>query len=296
MSRLTIALLLSLLLVGCSSTPEPQPATERETLNRSARLAFSQGQYAQAATLYQASLNQALLEDAAAAIIDARFNLALSQTYVGQYDAALAEVAQADAERVRRDLGPDPELQLLHATIHYRAGRIDQARTQLDALLADPASLPETAAKANFLAALIAADRNDSADMRRHLAALPSSDRPGGQADRLEIQARLAGLESDLDRALGLLDDAARLRSLDRDFRGMVRALATAGGLAEQAGRDELAASYFLRAGRSAAQRADPESRAWLERARDFGLRSKDTALVLEAETILAGIDGNEMP
>lgn len=296
MSRLSIALLLSLLLIGCSSTPESQPDTERETLDRSARLAFSLGQYAQAATLYQAALNQALLEDDAAAIIDARFNLALSQSYVGQYDAALAQVAQADAERVRRDLGPDLELQLLHATIHYRAGRIDQARAQIDPLLADPASLPATATKANFLAALIAADRNDSDGMRHHLAALPSSDQPGGQADRLEIQGRLAGLESDPDRALGLLDEAVRLRSLDRDFRGMVRVLVAAGVLAEQAGRDELAAGYFLRAGRSAAQRADPESRAWLEHARDFGLRSKDAALVLEAETILSGIGGNEAP
>jgi len=179
MSRLTIALLLSLLLIGCSSTPEPQPATERETLSRSARLAFSQGQHAQAATLYQASLNQALLEDDAAAIIDARFNLALSQTYVGQYDAAFAEVAQADAERVRRDLGPDPELQLLHATIHFRAGRIDEARAHLDALLADPASFPATAHKANFLAALIAADRNDNTGMRHHM-----TDRPGDRRYR----------------------------------------------------------------------------------------------------------------
>ena len=289
MNRPVVALSLILLLTACSSTPEPeaQPVTERASLNRSAQLAFSQGQYAQAATLYEAALDEALLEDQPEAIIDARFNLALSQTYLGDYQTALDQVTQADAERVRRALGPDPELQLLRATIHYRAGEPAKADDILETLLRDPKLAPATASKAHFVAGLIAADRGDAASLRRHLNALPVEDAAGGKADRFELEGRLAGMSGKTDDALRLFDQAILLRSMDRDFRGMTRVLAAAGGLAEQAGRTALAGGYLLRAGRSAAQHAEPDARAWLERARDLGKLAGDTALVLEAEATL---------
>ncbi len=289
MNRHLAALSLILLLTACSSTPEPeeQPETERASLNRSAQLAFSQGQYAQAATLYEATLDEALIEDQPEAIIDARFNLALSQTYLGDYQAAMDQVTQADAERVRRALGPDPELQLLGATIHYRAGDPATAEDMLQTLLRDPKLAAATAAKAHFLAGLIAADRGDAASIRRHLSALPAAEAAGGKADRLELEGHLAGISGQTDDALRLFDQAIVLRSLDRDFRGMTRVLAAAGALAEQRGRTTLAGSYLLRAGRSAAQRAEPDARAWLERARDLGKRAGDSALVLEAEATL---------
>ena len=289
MNRSAVALLLALALTGCSSTPEPeeQPATERQSLNRSAQLAFSQGQYAQAATLYEATLDEALIEDQPEAIIDARFNLALSLTYLGDYQSAMDQVTQADAERLRRALGPDPELQLLRATIHYRAGEADTAQGLLEPLLRDPTIPPGTAAKAHFVAGLIAADRGDAVSIRRHLNALPAEDAQGGIADRLELEGHLAGISGQTDHALRLFDQSILLRSLERDFRGMTRMLAAAGALAEQAGRTALAGSYLLRAGRSAAQRAEPDARAWLERARDLGKRAGDTALVLEAEATL---------
>jgi tetratricopeptide (TPR) repeat protein len=290
MNRVMTALLLALALAGCSSTPdepETQVVTERQSLNRSAQLAFSQGQYAQAATLYEAALDEALIEDRPEAIIDARFNLALSLTYLGEYRPALEQVIQADAERVRRALGPDPELQLLRATIHYRAGEADTAQGLLEPLLRDPTIPAGTAAKAHFVAGLIAADRGDATGIRRHLDALPSDETPGGEADRLELQGRLAGINGRTDDALHLLDQAIVLRSLDRDFRGMTRVLAVAGDLAEQAGRTTLAGGYLLRAGRSAAQRAEPDARTWLERARDLGKRGGDAALALEAQAML---------
>ena len=205
-----------------------------------------------------------------------------------QVEAVLLEqVIQADAERVRRALGPDPELQLLRATIHYRAGEVDTAQGLLEPLLRDPGLRPDTAAKAHFVAGLIAADRGEATGTRRHLDALPATETPGDEADRLELQGRLAGIDGRTDDALRLLDQAIVLRSLDRDFRGMTRALAIAGDLAEQAGRTVLAGSYLLRAGRSAAQRAEPDARTWLERARDLGKRGGDAALALEAQAML---------
>jgi tetratricopeptide (TPR) repeat protein len=289
----TVLLALTLSLAACAGRPQPeaQPTTERESLERSARLAFDQGQYPQAATLYAAALEEALAEDRAAAIVDMRFNLALARTYLGDYQAALRQVVQADAERVRRGLGPDPELELLRATIHYRAGDLDQAQPALERLLTDPTLKPAARDRAHFVAGLIAADRADAAALRSHFGSLVPNAAPGAQADRLELQARLAGIDGNTDQALRLLEQAIDMRSLDRDYRGMVRALATAGDIAEQAGKPVLAGNYLLRAGRSAAQRSEPEARRWLQRAHDLGVRSGDRALTLEATAILETLD-----
>lgn len=286
---LALLLALTLALGGCASEPkqEPEPVTEHQSLDRSARLAFTQGQYAQAATLYEAVLEHALAEDAAQAIIDARFNLALAQTYLGNYASALAQVTLADAERLRRDLGPDPDLQLLQATIRYRAGETARAANELEVLLTN-ASLPAaTRSKAHFVAGLIAADRKDAATLHAHVSALYTDTSPAAEADRLELRGRLAAIEQRHQEALRLLDEAVVMRSLERDYRGMVRTLAAAGDLAEQTQQYGAAGNYLLRAGRSAAQRAEPEAVAWLTRARDLGQRSGDSALVLEAEGVL---------
>lgn len=291
MRRFLIAAMCALLsvLTACSSAPKPQapPPTERQSLDRSARLAFAQGQYAQAATLYEAALEQALAEDAPGAIVDTRFNLALCQTYLGQYESALTQVAQAEAERSRRGLPGDPELQLLAGTIHYRAGDAGRARQILDGLLQHGDVTGATRAKAHFVAGLIAADNSAPGLLREHLLALPTNADSNVQADRLELEGRLAGIEGDIDRALGLLDQVAILRGTERDYRGMVRALASAGALAERNDRLQTAGNYLLRAGRSAAQRNEPEARGWLKRAQALGVRTQNDVLADEAAAVL---------
>lgn len=290
MRRALLLLLLAVALSGCAgaSKQETKPPTELELRNRSAQLAFSRGHYAQAATLYQASLDQALIEDRPDAIVDARFNLALAQTYLGRFQPALDLVTLAEAERVRRSLGPDPELQLLRATIHYRAGDPAAAQRALDLLLGDRTLAAPIAARAHFLAGMMAADRNDGSALRLHRNALPAGAARGEEADRLELDGRLAAIEGDTEEALRRLDRAALLRSLDGDYRGMVRTLAAAGSAAERAGRVAQAAGYWLRAGRSGLQRGEPEARAWLEHARTLGERIGDAALILEADAILS--------
>jgi len=292
MSRFSILLGLlavGLALGGCAGTAEPQQAatSKRETLDRSARLAFDQAQYSQAVTLYAAVVQAALAEDSPASIIDARFNLALCQTYLGDYDAALTQTEWADAERRRRGLPVDPELQLLAGTIHYRAGRLDRAQATLSAVLQAGDTSPATRARAHFIAGLIAADLAALPALRDHIAALREGTAVASRADYLELQASLLGLESDIDGALRLFDQVADLRRVERDYRGMTRALASAGGIAEQAGRLQAAGNYLYRAGRSAAQRNDPQARDWLRRAINGAARSGDTALVREAEAVL---------
>ncbi len=118
------------LLAACGGSAEkPEtPPTEQQSLDRSARLAFAQGRYDQAASLYEAALLAALKEDAPQAIVDARFNLALCQTYQGQYAEALDQLEQAEAERLRRGVVGEGSIELLRGTIHYRSGQLDKAR------------------------------------------------------------------------------------------------------------------------------------------------------------------------
>ncbi|MCB1792710.1 MAG: hypothetical protein KDJ27_18340 [Gammaproteobacteria bacterium] len=292
MNRRVLSWLPALLLAACASQPEPQtPAlSEQQSLDRSARLAFDQAHYAQAATLYAAALEQALSEDRASAIIDARFNLALSKAYLGDYRSALEQVDQADAERLRRGLGADAQLQLLRAIIHYRAGSLDNADRALSPLLDDPALAPTTAARAHFLAGLIAADRGAADALRAHLSYLQTD--PSNEVDRVELGARLAAVEGDTEGALRMLDRAIELRSQQGDYRGMVRCLASAGHIAEQQKSVHRAAAYFLRAGRSAAQRQEPQAPGWLRDAIRLGEQSADGALVVEAKSILDGVPG----
>ena len=68
---------------------------------------------------------------------------------------------------------------------------------------------------------------------------------------------------------------------------------AEAGDLAQRAGRLQLAGSYFLRAGRSAAQRAEPQAIDWLERARELGKLAGDQALVDESEAAISASQRN---
>ena len=291
-----LMLLTALLLGACGGTPEQQaPApTEQQSLDRAARLAFGQRHYAQAATLYRATLEAALAGDDPRAIIDARFNLAVAQMNLGDYPAALDQATQADAERTRRGLGADPGLELLRATIHFRAGDLDAATAALEPLTRNGDLPALTRAKAHFLAGLVAADRGDADALRLHLARLETLASTETAVDRIELNGRLAGMRGDVDQALGLLDRAAAMRSLEQDYRGMVRVLASAGELAARHGRERLAGNYLLRAGRSAAQRDAPEARAWLEHARVLGERVGDEALALEAASILRELDAGQ--
>ena len=283
-------------LCGCGGDParEPAPISERDSRNRSARLAFDLGQYAQAVKRYEAVLQAALKEDAPLLIIDARFNLALCQMYLGEYEAALTQTDLAEAERQRRALPVDPALQLLVGTIHYRAGDLERALDALSVVLREPVANAFILSKTHFVAGLIAADRGARPALREHIAALQANSGVGSEADPLELQGRLLGLEDDIDGALRMIDQTIILRRIERDYRGMVRALATAGKFAEQAGRTQLAADYLFRAGRSAAQRADPDARDWLRRATELGKSSGDSALVNEAVVILRNIEAGD--
>jgi hypothetical protein len=281
-----------ILLQGCSSTPpgpDPaQPEIERATLTRSAALAFAQGQYGQAATLYGKALEQAMIEDRHTAIIDHRFNIALARTYLGEHDAALRQLALADAERQRRGLGPDAGLDLLAATVHYRGGALDAAGTALDRVFAQPGADQATRGAAHFLAGLIAARRADSAALAVQRAALSLDESPAAVADRAELDAHAALLRGDRAAALGRFDAAVGARRAIADYHGMARVLAAAGDAAADGGERGRAAGYYLRAGRSEALRGGADAARWLAQAIALGLEVGDAVLVDDARDVLA--------
>lgn len=288
------AALCAALLAGCGGSPEKKemPPTEQQSLDRSARLAFAQGRYDQAASLYEASLQAALKEDAPQAIVDARFNLALCQTYQGQYAKALDQLEQAEAERLRRGVVGEGSIELLRGTIYYRSGQLDTARMVLQTLLVGENGTAATAAKAHFVLGLIAADQADSESLGTHLNTIAGNTGPASTTDRLELTALRSALQGEADLALVQLDKVARLRRDERDYRGMVRVLAKAGDVAERTRHIQSAGRYLLRAGRSAAQRSEPETRDWLERSEKLAMQAGDTETAREARELLNELDG----
>ena len=79
-------------------------------------------------------------------------------------------------------------------------------------------------------------------------------------------------------------DEAADLRRLMLDYRGMVKVLARAGEANERAGRLVPASRRYLRAGQSAALQGDTEqARMWLTRAAALAEQGDDENIAREA-------------
>jgi hypothetical protein len=253
------------LLAGCSASPKGTP--DDATLSRlghAGDIAFNQEQPAQAADQYRAALARARTRDDAAAIADARFNLAAAQLRAGQPRAALATAHQFQAELARRGIA-DPAFDLGSATALFRLNDLAGADAVAAGLTGSAA--PGLANAAWFLRGLIADRRGDRSGLTTAAASLT---RAADAGDVAELQARLSH-----DGGLAL--HAADLRRDVLDYRGMARCLALA---AQYTADSSSATDLYLRAGRSAAAQGDAQqARAWLaaarDRAPDAGLRAE---------------------
>jgi len=115
------------------------------------------------------------------------------------------------------------------------------------------------------------------------------------KADRLELSGHLARIEKRYDNSVDAFVEAARLRSVGSDYRGTVRALASAGEAAEAAGQDSQASVHYLRAGRSALQQgARVRARELLTRARTLAEEVGDTETAREAQIYLTQLEESE--
>jgi len=240
----------------------------------------------EAAQQFRIALERAELRDDLPAITDYAYDLAIAELDDNQPEAALGTVRQVNAELARRNSDSVPGLTLLEAIALYRIG----SRAEADALAAslEQSSEREIASQACFLRGLIADDRNDIAGLEGALRCVSQTAGSADSANALELSARISLLRGDAATAEAAADRVADQRRLAHDYRGMSRALALAGAAALQAGSAAQAASYYLRAGRSAAQQGNTaDARQWLQKALSL---SHDVELRTEIQSALSGI------
>jgi tetratricopeptide (TPR) repeat protein len=281
---------------GCSSSrgvPKRSEVDENSArLNRSARIAYDNGQLEQAANLYRQALDRAYLRDDRKAVVDAQYNLAVCMLGLRFYDRALGWVQQAQNELLRGGRKVTPDILLLEAVILFRTGKPDDAWRVSDQILAAPESPPATVyGKTHFLRGLIADQRGDTDQLGREIDALAKAGNPGGRADHAELSGRLARAGNHWEAAIEAFDQTARLRREDHDYGEMAQALALAADACEQADKPARAATRYLRAGRSAALQGNhQDAKKWLNQAVELAGQAGDESLKQEAGVYLKSI------
>ncbi|HVI89585.1 MAG TPA: hypothetical protein VM659_14860 [Dongiaceae bacterium] len=288
MKPLTCAGLLGCLFIaGCGSHTDAPTAPQDQNLQRyqrAAQSAYGLGRPQEAITQYRLALTQAEARDDLPAIGNLSFNLAAAQLQANQPADALETARRARAELSRRGAPPLSALDLVEATALYRSGDAATADAMAAKLQSDADR--QIASAATFLRGLIADDRHDlngltaaSDSLRQTPAttdpaggAMPTTatdiaSRAAQQADALELEARLARLKDDDASAQAAALQAADLRRVAIDYRGLARALSVAADAARHA-QNPAAADLYLRAGRSAAAQGDKAAaETWLTEA-----------------------------
>ena len=289
----TVLILFLLTAGGCGSARVvPQSAGVDKNLirlNRSARIAYDNGQLEQAANLYRQALDRAYLRDDRQAVVDAQYNLAVCMLGLRSYDKALERVHQAQNELVRNEESVTADILLLEAAILFRTGKLDKAWQITDQILLASERPPGTVeSKTHFLRGLIADQRGDTDQLGREIDALAKSADHGRRADREELTGRLAMAEGNWEAAIEAFDHTARLRSEGFDYRELAQALALAADACDRAGKPSGAATRYFRAGRSAAlQGINQDAIQWLERAAQLAGQAGDEPLKQEVRSYL---------
>ena len=254
---------------GSRQVKSAMPGTDREfdRYSRMARVAFENGQNSQAIEGFKKALVRAYITDDLNAILDTRYNLAVCHLRQGNYPDALENVEKAQQELLSAGRPLTADLLLVQAVAFYHnepPGRAWQISEEI--LTVQPAPTTGTLSRTHFLRGRIAADRGESEQLRLEITALGEPSVPGLRADRIELIGRLAMLEGRWDDAVTALDQAARMRAENRDYRSMATVLATAAQACERAQRPEDAAYRYLRAARSAALSGETErATVWLQ-------------------------------
>lgn len=284
------ALLLLCFEAGCGGSRQVRPEApvgdrEFDRFSRMARSAFENGQMDQAIKGYEKALARAYIADDLDAIVNTRYNLGVC--YLRKEDFAAAsetvEAAQRELQTAGRSIPSD--LLLVKAAALYYSGFSDQAWQITDDILSmQPAPSVDALSRTHFLRGRVAADRNHSDQLRKEIAALGEPALPGLQADRFELIGREAMLDGRWTDAVTALDQAARKRAENGNYRLMADTLAAAARACEEGRRPEDGAYRYLRAARSAALSGDStRATAWLREAVRLAEESNAEALVEEA-------------
>jgi tetratricopeptide (TPR) repeat protein len=282
---------------GCGSSAPMQkgPAIDEdlERFNRAARLAFDRGRLQQAANFYRKALERAYVRDDTAAILDARYNLAICLMNLQSYEQALAVVQRANSELALAGRGRSPDFLLLEATLLHSSGDSDEAWKMTEQILSPPTQASSVIkSKTHFLRGLIASKQGDLDQLRAAIAALGQPKQIQLRADRQELVGHLAMAEKNWDAAVEAFDAATKLRREALDYRQMVKVLALAGKASEKAGSKKEASIHYLRAGRSAVlQGLFDDARKWLNRAEQIANTAGEDQIMQEARSFLRQIE-----
>jgi tetratricopeptide (TPR) repeat protein len=295
---LCILLLVALNACGFRQAPPATVVVDAafERYTRTASVAFAQAEYARAADFYRQALERAYARDDRGAIVDTQYNLAVVQLRSGWLEEARAAVDAAKVELTWGGQAVPAYLLLLEATLLYREREMSAAWSLSEKILASsPAAELEVIAKAHFLRGLMATEHADTAHLRESIAALEHASSLELRADHAELRGHLALAERDWEGAVQAFDTAAELRRVSSDYASMARALAKAGEAAERNGRQQVAAVYYLRAGRSAFQLGQrQEAVNWLKQAQLLAQQMGDAHTLQEVRSHLARLQEHE--
>ncbi len=284
MKRAALLGLMAWVVGGCAGGPAPLPQPEDRDLARTirlARVAFDSGNYQQATALYRDAASRGEARDDAWAIADAHYGAGVSLLRQRNEAAALAEVEAAREALALVEAPAFLELVLLEATLRYRLGQ-PEAALRLAAVLRGEEE-PMIAGRAMVLDGLIASDRGDPQTLAEDLAAVRALEEAGLAADEVELEARLRLLQGQPSEAAAAFQRAADLRRDELDYEGMTRALVAAAAASEASADLQQAAELYLRAGRSAAARGQPEAGDWLRSAERLAISAGYSELAQEA-------------
>ncbi len=285
-SCMAVGVLLGAALTACGSGSK-DPAPPRDIKLDQASSAGSQAMTMElpdvAIRQYRSALARAYERDDTSAIADGGYNLALAQMKAGDAKAAVATVQSVEAELDRRRKPVPAELSLVKAAASYRAGDPSGATAAAQQAIDRTSGDPDTQPRAWFIVGLVAADEGDRSRLAQAVAALKPTKSADLEADRLELRGRAAMLDGRPADALAAFDQAAADRQQALDYRGMARVLAQAGEACVRLNRTADAASYLLRAGRSALLQGDTRlALPLLKRAEDLAAQSGETGVVDE--------------
>lgn len=291
MYRCYIALLFALAMgaAGCgTSKPAIYRDPELKQVTEAAHAALKAGNPAGAADLYSRGLTRARIMDDAGEISRTAYNLGICLGAVGRYDEALRRLSEARHETC--NIAQSGIIDLAEAKILLRQNRMDDCRRLLASALTKLGddSSASVAIQLKHVSASLAIAAGDHGGARGALSLadhlIDKTTDVKLRAEHAELTARILKLEDRAGESAAGFEKAAALYRQCGLYTDMRLMLAVAAGAWEKAGKLDVAAEIYFRAGRShlsAGQSA--VARVLLARAADLAAQVGNTALVARA-------------
>jgi len=246
---------LAVLLTACSSSGPVRPVDPGlYRTAKSARAAFSRGEYEQAGRLYRRALNRARVMDDAVEIGNNAYNLAACSMELREYDQARELLEESRAAFQRTGVVPEG-ISILEVKSALAVGSLEEAKELLDSISRGDSLPPEIMVQYMLLRADLALRLDETDKARLELSDIRDELREAGvaalnaEADRLE--GELLVREREFMAAGDIFDHRADLLRQTAHYRPMAIALGRAGEAYWDGRAYCLSLNRFFRAARS---------------------------------------------